>query len=158
MAATKRTEALEALLTPVVEGLGYEIVDLQLRSEHGRRVLRLLADRPGGITVDECVRLSREVSPHLEVADPIPGSYVLEVSSPGIQRPLRKPRDFERFRGERVVVRTREPVGGRRTFRGTILGLDDPDHLLVEDAESGTRHRIPLAALREAHLDPEIRF
>lgn len=158
MAGTKRTEALEALLTPVIEGLGYELVDLQFRSENRRRVLRLLVDRLGGITLDECVGLSREIGPHLDVADLIPGSYVLEVSSPGIQRPLRRARDYERFRGEKVVVRTRELVEGRRTFRGENLGLDQGDTLVVADRETDRRYRIPLGTIREAHLDPDIRF
>ena len=152
-------EDIENLLRPVVEGSGYELVQLQLRTEQGRLVLRLLVDRPGGITLKECAALSREISPHLEVADPIRGAYVLEVSSPGIRRPLTRPEDFGRFAGERVVVRTREPVvGKRKTFRGINRGLDGPDHVVVEAPQTGERYRIPLELIREAHLDPEIRF
>lgn len=158
MAATTKIQDLEVLLKPVVEGLGYELVDLQLRTERGRLVLRLLVDRPGGITLDECAGLSREVSPHLDVADPIRGRYVLEVSSPGIRRPLKRARDFERFQGEKLVVRTHEPVQGRKTFRGRNLGVDGQQNLRVEDAETQEHHVIPLAAIREACLDPEIRF
>jgi ribosome maturation factor RimP len=149
---------LETLLHPVVEDMGYELVDLQLRSETGRWVLRLLVDRPGGITLDECARLSREVSPHLEVADLLPFRYVLEVSSPGIKRPLKRPAEFARFAGERVEVFTTEPIEGRKTFRGTNRGLDEEGNLLL-DAEPGDRRvAIPMASLRRANLDPELKF
>ena len=158
METTKTIQTVETLLRPVVEDLGYELVDLQLKTDHGRRVLRLLVDRPGGITLGECASLSREVNPHLEVADPIRGSYVLEVSSPGIQRPLKRREDFERFRGERVVVRTVEIIEGRKTFRGMNLGLDDQGHLAVEDRETGRCYAIPLGRVIEARLDPDIRF
>ena len=158
METTKTIQTVETLLRPVVEDLGYEFVDLQLKTDHGRRVLRLLVDRPGGITLGECASLSREVNPHLEVADPIRGRYVLEVSSPGIQRPLKRVADFERFRGERVVVRTTETVEGRKTFRGINLGLDDHGDLALEDAETRRCYAIPLTRVVEARLDPEIRF
>ncbi len=148
---------IQELLAPVVEDAGYEVVDLRLRTEAGRLVLRLLVDRPGGITLDECARLSRELSAHMDVADPIRGAYVLEVSSPGIRRPLTRPEHFERFAGERVVVRTTEALGGRKTFRGINRGLGEDQTVLVEDG-SGATTRIPFASIREANLDPEIRF
>ena len=158
MERAKTLQAIEALLRPPVEGLGYELVDVQLRSELGRLVLRALVDRPGGITLQECVGLSREIGPHLEVADLIPSRYVLEVSSPGIQRPLRRGEDFRRFCGERVVVRTREAIDGRKTFRGVIKSLDEAGRLVVDDRQTGKSHTIPLGTVREAHLDPELRF
>ncbi|MDF1552700.1 MAG: ribosome maturation factor RimP [Deferrisomatales bacterium] len=149
---------MEDLLRPVAEDLGYELVDVQLQSDRGRRVLRLLFDRPGGITLDECTRLSREMSPHLEVADPIPGAYVMEVSSPGVQRPLRRAEDFERFRDQQVVVGTRETVEGRKTFRGVNRGMDDEGNLKVDDAETGRSYTVPLDLVRAAHLDPKLPF
>jgi len=158
MERAKTLQSIEAVLRPPIEGLGYELVDVQLRPEQGRLVLRLLVDRPGGITLQECAGVSREVAPHLEVADLIPSRYVLEVSSPGIQRPLRREEDFRRFCGERVVIKTREAIDGRKTFRGVIQSLDDAGRLVVDDRETARRHTIPLATVREAHLDPELRF
>ncbi|GAB4271905.1 MAG: ribosome maturation factor RimP [Deferrisomatales bacterium] len=157
MAIEDTLRAVDELLRPPIESLGYELVDLQLRSERGRRILRVLVDRPGGITLDECVRLSREISPHLEVADPIPGSYVLEVSSPGVRRPLKGQADFERFRGERVVIRTRQPVDGRHNFKGVNLGLDEQGHVVLEQRDTGARFRIPLRLIKQARLDPDLR-
>lgn len=158
MERAKTIEAIEELLRPPVEGLGYELVAVQLGSEQGRLVLRLLVDRPGGITLGECVGISREVGPHLDVADLIPSRYALEVSSPGIQRPLRRVQDYERFRGERVVVRTREAVDGRKTFRGINRGPGEDGLLMVDDRDTGRRHAIPLVQVREAHLDPDLPF
>ena len=149
--------SVEKLLRPIVEDAGFELVDLQLRSEFGRWVLRLLVDRPGGITLDECAKLSRDVSPHLDVADILPFRYALEVSSPGIQRPLKGSSDFRRFVGETVHVQTAEAVDGRKTFRGRNLGVDDEGHVTIEDAE-GRRVRLPLTGLRKAHLDPDLKF
>ena len=149
---------LEKLLRPVVEDMGFELVDLQLRSESGRWVLRLLVDRPGGITLDECARVSREVSPHLEVADLLHARYVLEVSSPGIKRPLKRAEEFVRFAGQRVEVVTTEPLDGQKTFRGTNLGLDEGGNLLLDEEPGHRRIVIPIAGLRRANLDPELKF
>lgn len=149
---------MEELLRPVAEDLGYELVDVQLASDRGRRVFRVLVDRPGGITLDECVRLAREMSPHLEVADPIPGAYVMEVSSPGVQRPLRRREEFERFRDQRVVVYTRTAVEGRKTFRGVNRGVDDAGTVTVEDTEAKRSYALPLEQVRKAHLDPKLPF
>ena len=157
MEPREQSAAIERLLGPVVEDLGFDLVDLQLRSEAGRLVLRLLVDRPGGITLDECARLSREVGPHLEVADLIPRRYVLEVSSPGVFRALKRPEDFERFRGERVEVHTAELVDARKTFRGINLGIDGEGHLTIEE-DRGKRTTISFSNLRTARLDPELKF
>lgn len=151
-------KAVDELLRPVVEGMGYELVEIRVLNEQGRWVLRLMADREGGITLDECARLSREVAPHLDVADVIPYRYNLEVSSPGIRRPLIRREDFLRFTGERVMVRTRQGIGGRKRFRGIGRGLDEKEQLIVEPDEGGDAWRIPLDWIEEARLDPEIKF
>ena len=148
---------VEKLLRPVIEDQGYELVDLQLRSEAGRWVLRLLVDRPGGITLDECARVSREVGPHLDVADLLHFRYALEVSSPGIKRPLKRSEDFLRFSGQRVEVFTVVSVGGRKVFRGLARGVDAEGNVLVEETE-GRLTSIPLGTLRRANLDPELKF
>lgn len=157
-ANTKQSASVAATLAPVIEAAGLELVDVCVRPEGGRLVVRLLVDRPGGITLSECASLSREAGPHLDVADLFPGAYALEVSSPGIQRPLKSARDFERFRGERVLVRTRELVDGRKTFRGENLGITADGSLEVDDREFRRRYVIAFANIREAHLDPELRF
>ena len=151
-------KAADELLRPVVEGMGYELVEVRVLNEQGRWVLRLMADREGGITLDECARLSREVAPHLDVADVIPYRYNLEVSSPGIRRPLVRREDFVRFAGERLMVRTRQGIDGRKRFRGTGRGLDEKERLIVEPDEGGEAWRIPLEWIEEAKLDPEIKF
>lgn len=157
MDASQTKATLEKLLLPVVADMGFELVDLHLRPEAGRWVLRLLVDRPGGITLDECARLSREVGPHLDVADLVPHRYSLEVSSPGIKRPLRRPDEFVRFAGERVEAFTLEPVDGRKTFRGLSRGLDEEGRLLVEE-EGGRTVAIDPLNLKRANLDPELKF
>lgn len=158
MSSIQSARKIEDLLAPVVDALGYELVDVRLGTEFGRLTVRLLVDRPGGITVGECAEISREVGPHLEVADLIDRRYVLEVSSPGIQRPLKKAADFLRFQGERVIVKTSKPITNRKTFRGTNRGLDADGHIVVDDPETGQSYRIPLVDLRDARLDPELRF
>jgi ribosome maturation factor RimP len=153
-----RATALEKLLRPVVEDSGYELVDLQLRSEFGRWVLRLLVDQPGGISLDECARLSREVSPHLDVSDTLPFRYALEVSSPGVQRPLKRRADFERFRGEILRLQTAAPIEGQKVFRGRNLGVDEEGWLSLEETTSGRTVRIQVANIKKANLDPELKF
>jgi len=148
----------EAILRPVIEGMGYELVDVKILSEAGRLVLRVMADREGGITLDECARISREIAPHLEVADPIASRYSLEVSSPGIRRPLKRPEDFTRFAGIVASVKLSEPVGGRKRFTGIGHGLDAEGNLVLEMTDTGERVTIPLSSIDEAKLDPEIKF
>ncbi len=151
--------AAEELLRPVVEAMGFELVDLRLRNDQGRWVLCLMADREGGITLDECAKLSREVAPHLDVADLIPYRYNLEVSSPGLRRPLVRPADFDRFQGQRLMVRTSRPIEGRKRFRGTGRGVDEEGRVVMEPDEGGAAPwRIPLDWIEEAHLDPEFKF
>lgn len=144
------------MLLPVVEGAGYELVDLRILAEGGRTILRLMADRPGGITLDECARLSREVSPHLDVADVVPYAYNLEVSSPGLRRPLKKAADFVRFAGEKVEVTTLALIEGRKRFKGVNKGLDEKERILVE--MEGETHAIPFNQIASARLDPELPF
>lgn len=110
------------MLEPVVESLGYELVLLEYLPQRGGVLLRLFIDTLGGITLDDCERVSREVSAVLDVEDPIPGGYRLEVSSPGLDRPLVKPEHFERFVGSDVAIRLAVPREGRRRFSGRLIG------------------------------------
>jgi ribosome maturation factor RimP len=118
-------ERLTKLLEPVVESLGYELVLLEYFPQQGGATVRLFIDSLGGITLEDCERVSREVSGALDVEDPIPQGYRLEVSSPGLDRPLVKPAHFERFVGQDVAIRLAVPWAGRRRFSGRLLGYAD---------------------------------
>ncbi|MGH8371452.1 MAG: ribosome maturation factor RimP [Gammaproteobacteria bacterium] len=141
-------ETLLNMLEPVVATLGYELVELEF---HGG-LLRIYIDQPDGVTLDDCERVSRQVSSVLDVEDPIPGAYSLEVSSPGLDRPLRKLSDFQRFAGHRVKLELTLPLDGRRRFAGILTGVDG-DEVLV-DVE-GTQFRLPFTQMGKAHLVPE---
>ena len=114
--------------------------------------MRLYIDAPDGVTVDDCARVSHQVSGVLDVEDPIRGPFTLEVSSPGFERPLFTPEHFERFAGERVKVKLDLPVDGHRSVTGTLLGYRDGCVVVLED---GVEKRLPLDAVRRAHLAPE---
>jgi ribosome maturation factor RimP len=125
---------LASIVTPVIEGMGFELVRLRLMG--GRRaVLQIMAERPeGGIEIEEIARISRGVSATLDVEDPISAEYTLEVSSPGIDRPLTRLKDFERYAGYEAKLETSEAIDGRRRFRGELAGVQDGE-VLVEIPE-----------------------
>lgn len=124
---------LASIVTPTIEGLGFELVRLRLMGGK-RHVLQIMADRPdGGIEVDDCARISRAVSAVLDVEDPIASEYVLEVSSPGIDRPLTRLKDFETFAGHEAKLETHELIDGQRRFKGVLQGVEDGE-VLVEIA------------------------
>ncbi len=118
------------LIEPGVEALGFELVDVQLGGSGRSRVLRVYIDVPGGVTVDDCAEVSEQLSAILDVEDPIRERYRLEVSSPGLDRPLVRPKDFRRFSGETVKLRLRRPRAGQRNFRGRLLGITDGNVVL----------------------------
>lgn len=148
-------ERLSALLDPSVRGLGYELVGVELHGRGGQTLLRVYIDTPGGVTVDDCERVSRQVSSVLDVEDPIRGPFTLEVSSPGVDRPLFTPEHFQRFAGQRVRVRLAVPLEGRRKVSGVLLGWQDG---YVSVLEEGVERRLPLDAIRDARLVPELDF
>jgi len=143
---------LTHLLQPLVEDLGYEFVGLEHRSNPKNPVLVVYIDRPEGIAVDDCERVSREVAAVLDVEDPIPGHYSLEVSSPGLDRPLFTVDQFERFRGETAQVSLFAPQEGRRKFKGRILGTADDGVLLDQDGEEV---RLEMSNIAKARLVPD---
>lgn len=121
---------LAAVVQPTIEGLGYELVRLRLMGGK-RNTLQIMAERPEGwIEVDDCARISRAVSAVLDVEDPIGGEYVLEVSSPGIDRPLTRMKDFERYEGYEVKIETAEAIDGRKRFKGVLAGVQDGEVLI----------------------------
>ncbi len=128
-------ERLMVLVEPVLERLGYELVDLEYTSGRAASVVRLFIDRAEGIGLEDCATASREVSAVLDVEDPIPSAYTLEVSSPGFDRVLRTRAHFGRFVGERVHVELKEPRAGRRRYTGTLLAVDEDGIALEVDQE-----------------------
>jgi len=129
---------------------GYELVEVEFGQHGSRWVLRIYIDKEGGVTIDDCAAVSQFLSPLLDKLDFIEGSYVLEVSSPGIDRPLRKPEDFQRFVEEKVRVLTRTPVEGRKRFSGRLASLEDG--LLTIDC-GGKAYRIHIENVQKARLD-----
>ena len=146
-------DSLAALLTPLVEGLGYELWELEYAAARGNGCLRLYIDAEAGITVDDCERVSRAVSDLLDAEDPIPGQYTLEVSSPGLERPLRSAAHFARYLGETVFVELAVPLEGRRRFKGPLLAADAAT---IEVDVDGRRWSLPIAGIRKAHLAPDL--
>lgn len=128
---------------------GYELVEVEVAGQSGVRILRIYLDKPGGIGLDDCTAVSQLLNPLLDAEDFITENYVLEVSSPGIDRPLRKPPDFTRFAGEPVTVLTHSPIEGRKKFTGTLLGFEDG---LIQVECDGTVCEIHIENLRKANL------
>ncbi|MGE0081262.1 MAG: ribosome maturation factor RimP [Thiohalomonadaceae bacterium] len=147
-----RAERLEQLIEPAIVALGYELVGVEYKPQGRHSLLRVYIDRPEGITVDDCERVSHQVSGVLDVEDPIQGQYTLEVSSPGLERPLFRPAHYERFAGSEVQLRLKVPVEGRRKFKGRLLGLRDDAVVLEAD---GVERVFPLADVEYAHLVPD---
>jgi ribosome maturation factor RimP len=142
----------------VAAGHGLEIFDVQFRREGSGMVLRVLIDRPGpaataddSVGVDDCASVSRDLSAILDVEDLVPTAYTLEVSSPGLDRPLRRPDDYRRFAGRRAKIVMREAVDGQKYFKGTLGGLEGNEVLI--DAEDGRRHRVPVGVITRANLE-----
>jgi ribosome maturation factor RimP len=124
---------LAAIVEPTIQGLGFELVRLRLMGGK-RAVLQIMAERPeGGIEVDDCARISRAVSAVLDVEDPIASEYVLEVSSPGIDRPLTRLKDFETWEGYEARLETAEAIDGRKRFKGVLQGVEDGEVLVGID-------------------------
>lgn len=140
-----------ALLEPAIEQLGYELADIEV-STSGKGLLRLYIDREAGIGLEDCEIVSRQVSALLDVEDPLPGEYNLEVSSPGLNRRLVKRAHYERFAGSRVKVKLRRLLEGRRKFDAVLVGCDEADVVLEE---GGQQVRVPFSEIDTARLVPE---
>ena len=144
----------------VAAGYGLEIFNVQFRREGGGMVLRVQLDRPGlaataeeSVSVEDCAHVSRDLSAILDVEDVVPTAYVLEVSSPGLDRPLRGAADYARFAGRRAKLVMRQVVDGQSFFKGTLGGIDGGEVLI--DADDGRRHRVPIGVITRAHLEVE---
>lgn len=143
---------LQEMLEPLVRSEGLILVELQYRAEDSGLVLRLYVDRPqGGVSLEECAKVSRQIGDLLDVEDLIPGHFRLEVSSPGLARRLRTPRDYEIFAGRTVKVMYLDQEGKSRTLRGALKGLQRGE--VVVEAE-GKLRTLPLESIAKANLDP----
>ncbi len=152
-------EHIRAICERVAASSGLELVEVDFRGGGKARMLRVVIDKPGGVTHEDCANLSREVGTILDVEDVVPGaSYTLEVSSPGLDRKLTKAADYQRFTGSRVRLVTREPVAGRRDFDGRLESFTD-GRLTLEvpgkKKQPPSRVEIELANVEKAHLVPE---
>ena len=143
-------ETLNALIEPVVIGLGYQLWGIE-KVQQGRRVtLKIYIDAKGGVTIEDCAKVSRQVSGLLDVEDPISGDYLLEVSSPGIDRRLFKPEHFDLCKGEKIQVILRQAFEGQRKWKGVLCGLDEGDAVLrVDDTQEIV---LPLASIERARV------
>jgi len=145
-------ERLVQMLEPIIESMGYELVLLEYSPNTHNALLRLFIDSPGGIGVGDCEKVSREVAAQLDVEDPISSNYSLEVSSPGLDRPLVKPAHFERFMNEQAKVQLLAPKNGRRRFLGWIRAVGDKSVTL--ETEQG-EIEIEYSEMERARLVPD---
>jgi len=145
-------ERVEKLVEPLLAHEGYELVDLEIAGVGPGTVVRLFIDKEGGVSLDDCASVSEAVDAMLDVEDPFDASYTLEVSSPGLDRPLRKAADYERFAGKKAKIKTFGPLesaGGRKVFTGTLVGRD-ADAVRID--VDGTVYAVPDERIAKAHL------
>lgn len=145
-------EHLLNLIEPIVEGLGYECVGIEYNPHPKHGLLRIYIDSPQGILLDDCTKVSHQISGVLDVEDPIPGNYQLEISSPGDDRPFFKLSQFERYRGSLVQVHLFSPIQGRRKVKGYIEKIEGDDVVLLE---AGQLYKLPFSAMSKARLVPD---
>ncbi len=158
MSGVDTIQRVEELLQPIMLEMGFELVDLEFKKAGRSHVLRIFIDKPGGVNLDDCADLSRELSVQLDVEDCIPGKYTLEVSSPGLDRPLKKEQDFIRYQGKLAVIKTGELMkdekgSPRKTFLGVLAGVEDG--LVHIQLKEGALAKIPLDRIAKAHLEFE---
>jgi ribosome maturation factor RimP len=153
-------EQIRAIAERVAASRGLEIWDIQSRREGSGHIVRVFIDRPGpaatpeeSVSIDDCEQVNRELSTILDVEDPLPFAYTLEVSSPGLDRPLRDANDYQRFAGRLVKIVVSEPVDNQKAFEGRLRGLEDND--VVLEASNGRMHRLPMHLIRRSRLDVE---
>lgn len=143
-------EKIESVVEPVVQSKGYEFVACEWLFEEGRRILRVFIDKSEGVNIDDCSEISYLLSPLLDVEDLIPGNYSLEISSPGLDRPLKKLADFEKFAGNKIRLRTKNPVNERGNFKGILKGVEGEEVLVKVDHQI---FRIAHSNIHKARLE-----
>jgi ribosome maturation factor RimP len=146
----KVIDNVREILDSLLLGEGLELVDVQYRREGRGKILRIYIDKQGGITIGDCAKISRELGTLLDVHDIVPGSYTLEVSSPGLDRSLKKPKDFERFTGKKVKIKTKNDIQQRKVFVGRLLDFINDEALVEVD---GCTYFIPYNEIEKANLE-----
>jgi ribosome maturation factor RimP len=146
-------EAINEIIERVAAREGLELVHWETVGPRNHFVLRIFIDKPGGVTLGDCERVSNQVGTLFDVEDLIPNQYTLEVSSPGIERGLYKPADYERFSGSRVKLRTAQPIGGQRNFKGKLLGINGD--IVSLEADAAGRIDIPFEQIAKANIEYE---
>ncbi|WP_456342573.1 ribosome maturation factor RimP [Thermovibrio sp.] len=156
--AKEIVERVKELLAPILEEGGFELVDIEFVREPVGWVLRIYADRPqGGITISDCQWISERIGTILDVEDVIPHSYNLEVSSPGLDRPLKSQKDFERHKGIVVKIKTTEPLDNQRNFKGEVISTSERG-VTVHDVSRNAEVEIPYEKIKSARVDIDSLF
>lgn len=148
---SSKLEQLQALLAPVVEALGYQCWGIEFISQGRHSLLRVYIDHVDGILIDDCEKVSRQISAVLDVEDPVSGEYTLEVSSPGMDRPLFTLEQFAAHAGEQVKIRLRAPYEGRRNFQGLLRGVEEQDVVVQVDQHE---YLLPVDSIDKANIIP----
>lgn len=148
---SSKLEQLQAMLAPVVEALGYQCWGIEFLSQGKHSLLRIYIDHANGILVEDCERVSRQLSGVLDVEDPISGEYTLEVSSPGMDRPLFRLEQFQAHAGEQVKIKLRQPFEGRRNFQGLLRGVEEQDVIVLVDEHE---YLLPIDSIDKANIVP----
>lgn len=146
---------VEEIVQPILDNIGFELIERELVQDSGRLILRLYInkiDKDGKVTIDDCARVSHEVEDVIEVSEVIDARYSLEVSSPGINRPIRRRKDFEKYLGSTIKLKTLTPIDGRSNYKGVLESIQGDDIVIIVD---GVMFRIPFEALAKARLEED---
>ena len=146
------SETIAAIIEPIIDQMGMELVEVEFKKEQDRWVLRVFIDCEGGVQLKDCERVSREIGPVLDVEDPVVHPFTLEVSSPGLERPLKKPVDFERFKGKLARIKLYTPIDGEKTVHAHIQAVE-ADGIILD--KGGETIRIPFTKIAKANLEIE---
>lgn len=147
-----RSAEIQAEVESLLAASEYEVVDVQLTGSRRGTVVRIFVDSEEGVSLEDCARVSRAVGDHFETKGILPGHYILEVSSPGVDRPLKRPADYRRFEGETAQISTYEKIDGRHNHQGVLAGYREDRREVLLETEGEGMVAIPLGAIRKAHL------
>lgn len=150
MSKLKVEQAVEELLLPIIDDVHCELVDIEYKKEGSQWYLRIYIDKPGGIIIDDCQIVSERISDLLDKSDPIPYSYFLEVSSPGLDRILKKDSDFEKYKGSKVDISLFKPMNGKRKYSGELVSLINDELVIRDKSETISFKRSDIAVVRLA--------